>query len=73
MYMCIYKGFPRGSDRKESTCNVGHLGSIPALGRSPGGGHGNSLQYSRLVNPMNRGVWRTTVRGVAKSWTGLSD
>ena len=48
------------------------LGSIPALGRSPGGRHGNSLQYSRLENPMNRGAWQTTVRGVAKSRTGLS-
>ena len=41
-------GFPGGSDGKESTCNVGDLGSIPELGRSPGGGHGNPLQYSCL-------------------------
>ena len=44
-------GFPGGSDSKESTCNVGDLGSIPGLGRCPGGGHGNPLQYSCLENP----------------------
>ena len=44
-------GFPGGSDSKESTSNVGDLGSIPGLERSPGGGHGNSLQYSSLKNP----------------------
>ena len=44
-------GFPRGSDGKESACNAGDLGLIPGLGRSPGGGHGNPLQYSCLENP----------------------
>ena len=44
-------GFPSGSDSKESACNVGDLGLIPGLGRSPGGGHGNPLQYSCLENP----------------------
>ena len=44
-------GFPGGSEGKESTCNVGDLGLIPELGRSPGGGHGNPLQYSCLENP----------------------
>ena len=48
-------GFPGGSDGKESACNVGDLGSIPGLGRSPGGEHGNPLQYSCLENPMDRG------------------
>ena len=48
---CIYLGFPGGSVGKESTCNVGDLGLIPGLGRSPGGGHGNPLQYSCLENP----------------------
>ena len=43
--------FPDGSDSKESACNVGHLGLIPGLGRSPGEGHGNPLQYSCLENP----------------------
>ena len=45
------EGFPAGSDGKESACNVGDLGSNPGLGRSPGGGHGNPLQYSCLENP----------------------
>ena len=44
-------GFPGGSGGKESTCNAGDLGSIPGLERSPGGGHGNPLQYSCLKNP----------------------
>ena len=46
-------------------------GSIPRLERSPGGGHENPLQYSCLENPMDRGAWRATVHGVAKSWTQL--
>ena len=44
-------GFPGGSDSKESAFNAGGLGSIPGLGRFPGGGHGNPLQYSGLKNP----------------------
>ena len=59
---------------KESTCNVGDagdMGSIPGSGRSLGGGHGNPLQYSCLENPMDRGAWRATVYGVAKSQTQL--
>ena len=44
-------GFPGGSNGKESACNAGDLGSVPELGRSPGGGHGNPLQYSCLENP----------------------
>ena len=47
-------GFPGGSDNKESTCNAGDLGWIPALGRSPGEGNGNPLQCSCLGNPMGR-------------------
>ena len=47
----VFLGFPGGSDGKESTCNVGDLGLIPGLGRSPGGGHGSPLQYSCLENP----------------------
>ena len=49
------------------------MGSIPGLERSPGEGNGNPLQYSCLENLMDRGAWRTTVHGVAKSWTQLSD
>ena len=56
---------------KESTCKAGDLGSSPGLGKSPGGGHGNPLQYSHLENPMGRGAWKATVHGVAKSWTRL--
>ena len=65
--------FPGGSDGKESACNAGDLGLIPWFGRSPGEGNGNLLQYSCLENPMDRGAWRATVHGVAKSQTQLSD
>ena len=65
----IEPSFPGGSDCKESTCNVGDLGSIPELGRSPGGGHGNPLQYFCLENPMDRGAWWAIVHSVAKSRT----
>ena len=71
---CAYiGGFPGGSEVKVSACNAGDLGSIPGLGRSPGEGNGNPLQYSCLENPMDRGAWWATVHGVAKSQTGLSD
>ena len=53
--LCTFMGFPGGSDSKEFTCNVADLGSIPGLGRSPGGGHGNPLQYSCLENPQGWG------------------
>ena len=49
-------GFPGSPDGKESACNVGDLGSIPGLGKSPGEGNGNPLQYSCLENPMDRGA-----------------
>ena len=62
-------GFPGSSTGKESTCNVRDLGSIPGLGRSPGGGHGNPLQYSCLENPMDREAWQATAHRVAKSQT----
>ena len=55
-------GFPGSSGGKESACSVGDLGSIPELGRSPGGGNGNPLQYSFLENPRDRGTWQATVR-----------
>ena len=67
------KCFPGGSDGKESACNVGDLGSISGLGRSPGGGCGNPLQYSCLENFMDRGGWQAAVYSVAKSWTQLSN
>ena len=54
-------------------CNAGDLGSMPGLGRSPGEGHGSSLRYSCLENPMERGAWRATDHGVANSRTRVSD
>ena len=70
-FLCL--GFPGGSEVKVSACNAGDLGSIPGLGRSPGEGNGNPLQYSRLENPMDGGAWWATVHGVAKSRARLSD
>ena len=67
------KDFPGGSDGKASVYNEGDLGSSPGLGRSPGEGNGNPLQYCCLENPMDRGAWYATVYRVAKSWTRLSD
>ena len=66
----------RDLEVKSLPANVGDvrdMGSIARSGRSPGGGHGNPLQYSCLENPMDRGVWQATVYGVAKSWTRLSN
>ena len=67
------QGLPGNSAGKKSTCNAGDLGSIPGLGRSPGGQHGNPLQNSCLENPMDRGAWQATVHRVINSWTQLSD
>ena len=67
----VFLDFPGGSDSKESACNVRDRGSIPGLGRSPGEGNGNSLQYSCLENPMHREAWWAAVYGVAQSWTRL--
>ena len=65
--------FPGGSDSKEPGFSEGDPGLIPRLGRSPGEGNGNPLQYSCLKNLMDGGAWQATVHGVAKSWTQLSD
>ena len=57
---------------KNPSANAGDIretGSVPGLGRSPGGGHGNPLQYSYLENSMDRRVWLATVHGVTNSWT----
>ena len=51
--------------------DIKDMGSIPGSGRSPGGGHGNSLQYCCLENPMDRRAWWAAVHGVAKSRTGV--
>ena len=66
------KGFPVGSEVKESACNVGDLGSIPGSERASGEGNGKPLQYSCLENPMDRGAWWAIVHGVRKSRTRLA-
>ena len=58
---------------KNPPAHAGNAGSIRGLGRYPGGGNGNPLQYFCLGNPMDREAWRATVHRVAKSQTGLSD
>ena len=63
--------FSGGSESKECACKAGDTGSIPASGRSPGGGNVNPLQYSCLEKLMDRGAWWATVHGVAKCWTRL--
>ena len=66
------QGLPGGAVVKNPLANSGDArdtGSIPGLGRFPGGGNGNPLQYSCLENPMDRGAWRATVHGVTKSQT----
>ena len=70
--MRLFLDFPGGSDSKASAHNVGDPGSIPGLGRSPGEGNGNPLQYG-VENSMDRGVWWSIVHGVAKSRTRLSE
>ena len=74
--MLYVQGFLGGSVGKEFTCNVrdkGDVGLIPGLGRSPGGGHGISLQYSCLENSMDRGAWWATVHRVTNSQTWLKE
>ena len=68
---CTGKQILFGSVGKESTCNARDEDLIPGLGRSPGVGHGNPLQYFCLDNPTDRGAWWATVHGVAKSQTWL--
>ena len=63
----VTRGFAGGSMVKNLPANAGDEGSIPGSGRSPGEGNGNPLQYSCLGNPMDRGAWWATVRGVAES------
>ena len=61
--LSLSKGFPDGSDGKESACNEADLSLIPGLRIFPGEGHNNLLQYSCLENPVDRGAWRATVQG----------
>ena len=70
-YTQVYCGLPSGSDSKEIAGNAGDSGPIPGLGRSLGGGHGNSFQYPCLENPMDRRAWQDIVHRVAKSRTCL--
>ena len=67
------EGSPSSLDGKASACNAGDPGSILGLGRSPGEGNGNPLQYPCLENSMDKGAWRAVVHEVAKSQTQLSD
>ena len=60
----LVQGSPGGSDSKESACNAGDLGLISGLGRSSGGGNSNTLQYSCLGDPIDRGAWWAIVPGV---------
>ena len=76
IYKKLYSvyGLPRWLSGKDSTCNAGATGDaglIPGLGRSPGGGHGNPLQYPCLENPVNKRAWWATVQRLSKSWTQL--
>ena len=66
-------GFLGSSNEKESACNAGDLGLILGSGRSLGEGHGNSLQYSCLENPMDSRAWWATVHGVSKSQTEFGE
>ena len=61
LFFTVNLGFPGGSEDKASACNVGDLGLIPGLGRSPREGNGIPLQYSCLENTMDRGAWQATV------------
>ena len=71
-----FRGFPGGSDGKESAYNAGHPGLIPGLGRSPGEGNGHPIHHSCLENPMDTGAWGVTVHEVTEAdmteWLTLS-
>ena len=73
IFLCVLLtsalGFASGSEVKLPACNLGDLGSIPGLGRFPGEGKGNPLQYSSLEHPMDRGALWATVHGITKSQT----
>ena len=66
LFFFIIMGFPGGLDSKESAFNVGDLGSIPGLRRSPGEGNGYAPQYSCLEDVMNKGTWWAIAHGVTK-------
>ena len=69
VFGALFKGLPQWLSSKESACNAGAAGAVGLItgsGRSPGGGHGNPLQYSFLENCMDRGAWQATVHRVTK-------
>ena len=69
MYNWASQGAPVTQNLPANAGDARDVGSIPGLGRSPGGRHGNPLHYSCLENPMDRGAWWATVHSVAKSQT----
>ena len=69
----VEEGGTNGRNLPADAGDIRDKSSIPGSGRSPGGGHGNPLQYSCLENPMDRGAWQATVHGVTKSWTRLKE
>ena len=69
----VVGAFPGGLVVKNPPTNAGDAGSIPGLGRAPGEGNGNPLQYFCLGNPLDRGIWQATVHRVTKNQTQLSD
>ena len=71
--LCVFLMSSCSSVGKESACRAGDPGSIPGLGRSPGEGNGNPLQYPCLENPKDREAWWAAVHGVSKSRARLSD
>ena len=71
-HITLFHIAPGGTVVKNLPANAGDVGLIPVLGRSPREGNDNPFQYSCLENSMDRGVWRATVHGVAKSWKRLS-
>ena len=77
LLLCVWatekRDFPDGSVVKNLPANAGDAGLVPGLGRCPGEGHGNPLQYSCLENPLDRGNWWATVHEITKSRTWLSD
>ena len=72
LIICL-KGFPGHPEGKESACSAGDLGLISGLGKAPGEGSSNPLQYSGMENSVDRGAWWVIVHRVAKNQTKLSD
>ena len=72
-HTAVLTGFSGGSVIKNLPVNAGDSGLIPGLGKTPGEGNGNTLQYSCPENPMERGTWWATVHEVPTSWTRLKD